>query len=135
MSGENQSMQDIETDCDHPKCHEFFRLQIQEILGRLKVLCAKKVGWWSLVSIVSGVLIGVGIPLFMVGAEVWSDQGSDPLKYATKFELSDVTNRLVAIETAQFHYQKEARGLVSDLYRCLLSTLSPAQKYDRRPPS
>jgi len=96
-------------DCDHPKCHEHFTIKIEELFGRIKMLCAKKVGWWSLASIVGCILVVVGIPLFIVAADVWSDQGNDVLRYATKDDLVECTSRIIAIETAQFHYLNAAK--------------------------
>ncbi len=97
------------SDCEHPKCHEHFTLKIEELFGKIKGLCTKKVGWWPMVSIIGCILIAIGIPLFMVAADVWSGQGSDVLRYATRDDLSRVTNRIVAVETAQVHYQQDAK--------------------------
>lgn len=75
-------------DCTSPRCHEGMKRDLDskpdyETFNKLKDCVGKKA---TKKALWVG-LIAVGLPLFSIGAGVWSQQESDHLRYAEKEDM------------------------------------------------
>ena len=61
------------TDCEHPKCHEHLKICMSKLV-------TKKAMWI--------VVVAFGLPLFITGVKVWSEQTSDHLRYVEKTTMA-----------------------------------------------
>ena len=73
--------------CEHPTCHEAMKLCIGKMVS-------KKAMWV--------VLLAFGVPIFVSGVKVWSQQAADNLRYASKDEVASCrTNQTKIGETVR----------------------------------
>ena len=104
--------------CSAPKCHEAMNLKIKgkvshDDFNALKTCTAKKATkkalWIGFVA--------VGLPLFGIGAGVWSQQESDHLRYAEKEDM-------VKIQVVVEHLSKD----IKEMKRAINKAQEKAQK-------
>jgi len=99
-------------DCEHPKCHEHLKICMSKLV-------TKKAMWI--------VVVAFGLPLFITGVKVWSEQTSDHLRYVEKTEMikhEKATAELKGVVTHMINdmaeikaNQKENRSDVKEMLR------------------
>lgn len=114
-------------DCEHPNCHEAMKLSLDskpnyETFNKLRDCVGKKA---TKKALWIGLIV-IGLPLFGMGAGVWSQQESDYLRYADKEDmvkiqvvvehLSDSIKEMKQdMETAQDKAQKDREEILRRL--------------------
>ena len=84
------------TDCEHPKCHEHLKICMSKLV-------TKKAMWI--------VVVAFGLPLFITGVKVWSDQTTDHLRYVEKTEMVKYSKDLVIIQETVKHTANDVKAL------------------------
>ena len=102
------------TDCEHPKCHEAFKLCLAKKVS-------KKAVWIA--------IIAIGLPLLATGVKVWSRQEADHLRFAEKKDLVECEREQTELQSAVKHMkgdleeirhsQVEARKDIKEILRYL----------------
>ena len=52
-------------------------------------------------------VVVIALPLFGIGAKVWSEQEADPLRYVNKTAFKACTNDISKLETSVVYIQKD----------------------------
>lgn len=116
-------------DCDNPICHE----QMTKELG-------KKADWGKVDEIRNNVekkvpkswlwlgFVFIGLPVSVMAAGVWSGQTSDPLRYASKAQVSACELRIERLEEGGKYLRRDLDEIKSGLKELLKRT----QIYDTK---
>lgn len=99
-------------DCEHPKCHEEMSKRIDQKVSydKFNILrdcvtqkITKKTLWIAFAVI--------GLPLFVTGIKVWSQQESDALRYADKRTVEQIRRDQSEFRATQKHILETLRGM------------------------
>ena len=97
--------------CEHPTCHEAMKMCIHKMV-------TKKAMWIA--------VLALGVPIFVSGVKVWSQQEADILRFADKGEVAQCkTNQtkldekvlhmnvdLIEIKTSQHETQRDVKEIL-----------------------
>lgn len=93
-------------ECPSPKCHEKMQLQSEEVktelkkrLVNLEKMITKQLALKLTKKTMWAVLVVIGIPLFVTGVKVWSQQEHSDLRFAEKKELVEIDKRQTELRT------------------------------------
>lgn len=103
-------------DCEHPSCHESMKLSLskkatRDELGKVNDCVKSKVPKKTLWIALWAVIVVIIIPLFVTGVQVWSEQDSDELRYASKDSLHEIERKYDTLENTQLYI----RGDIADI--------------------
>ena len=122
-------------DCDSPRCHEKMTIELGKKadltgLNAVRKCAEAKVPKKTLWVVCWAILVVIGIPLFVTGVGVWSQQESDELRYASKAEVEQCKSNQVEFRTVQRHIKQDLEELKEGQKR-LNEGIADIQKYLR----
>ena len=122
-------------DCNSPRCHEKMTIELGKKADRTDLnavrKCAEaKVSKKTLWVACWAVLVVICLPLFVTGVQVWSQQESDELRYASKAEVEQCKSNQVEFRTVQKHIKQDLEELKNG-QKTLNEGIADIQKYLR----
>lgn len=98
--------------CEHPECQSNIQMELNnkaskfdiELLKKCSVKHVHKKHLWI-------ALVILGLPLLITGVEVWSQQGSDHLRYVNKDDMAAHEKKQARLEEKVSHMAGDIRDI------------------------